>query len=273
MSSGTNTPPAALSIAGSDSGGGAGLQADIKALSRLGVHPCTVVTAVTAQNTRGVQGISPLDSDFVETQLNSVLDDVSIRATKTGMLFNSSIIGLVAARAGELGQLVVDPVMVAESGDSLLKPAAEAKMVVDLLPAADLITPNWPETKKIAKHLGLSLDADITHLGQNLSRELSGVAVLIKGGHRRTETATDLLFETADKSPLEVSAPRLDTSNNHGTGCAYSSFITGYLARGKSLSRAVEAAKEELTQVLKNGYEYGDGAGTMNLLSPSGSSS
>ncbi len=259
-------PPSALTIAGSDSGGGAGIQADIKAFSSTGVHPCTVITALTAQNTRGVRGISPVETGFIEQQLDSILTDVSISAVKTGMLYKPEVIELIARRSEQLPRLVVDPVMVAESGDSLLEPAAEEIIVNRLLPEADLITPNWPETCKIAEQKDFSPGEDVETLGDKLSESLDGPAVLIKGGHRNEEKAVDFLFSANNSSPRRISAPRIETVNTHGTGCTYSALITGFLAREKSISAAVIQAKEMLTLSLKQSYQYGQGAGTVNLL-------
>ncbi len=261
------TVPVALTVAGSDSGGGAGIQADIRAFSRLGVHPCTVITALTAQNTVGVQGVYPVSVDFLVEQLESVLSDIKLSAVKTGMLFSAELIEQVAARAQSFPWLVVDPVMVAESGDSLLQSSARQKLVNELLPKADLITPNWPETEVIAGELGISLELPPEQLGHQIQQALSGPAVLIKGGHRPEKEAVDLLFESSGSQPLKISTPRLNSSNTHGTGCTYSSLITGFLARGLQLVESIRQAKKFQQRALENGYEYGQGAGTINTLS------
>ena len=260
------SPPSALTIAGSDSGAGAGIQADLKAMARIGVHACTVITALTAQNTRGVQGIQPVGVEFVEKQLASVLSDVSLKAVKTGMLFGAEIIELVARRALELPNLVVDPVMVAESGDSLLQKEAEEMLVEKLLPRATLVTPNWPEAEVIARRLGLSLELDVETLGRKMVRSLSGPAILIKGGHRSGEQATDLLFDKQTDEVKKIAAPRIQTANTHGSGCALSSFITAFLARGLDMDEALQQAKQQQTTAIAESYSYGAGPGTLNLL-------
>ncbi|MFB6344718.1 MAG: bifunctional hydroxymethylpyrimidine kinase/phosphomethylpyrimidine kinase [bacterium] len=265
MTSSTDSPPVALSIAGSDSGGGAGIQADLKAMTHRGVHGCTALTALTAQNSVGVQGIEPVDSGFLRKQIQSVTSDFDVSATKTGMLFNESNIRVVVEETDDLGKLVVDPVMVAESGDSLLEEAAEDALVNELLPEADLITPNWTETQHIAQRLDLSTDEAPSALGETLAETLQGPAVLVKGGHLEGDEATDwLINRTGDTETF--SAERFDTANTHGSGCVYSSLITAELAKGRTLTEAIRTAKSNLTDAIGNSYACGEGPGTLNLL-------
>lgn len=266
MISSTDTPPVALTVAGSDSGGGAGIQADLKAMAHAGVHGCTAITALTAQNSRGVDGIDPVDPSFVAEQIRSVAGDFNVRATKTGMLFSRPIIETVAEHAESLGRLVVDPVMVAASGDSLLEPEAERALAESLLPEADLVTPNWPETKKLAKALELNPAGTPEELGARLTEEYDSTVFLIKGGHSPEDDAVDYLCRHDEKN-RSYRTERIDTENTHGAGCAYSSLIAAYLARGKSLDQAVGTAKDELTRALESGYAAGGGAGTLNFLS------
>ncbi len=265
-SSTDSTPGVALSVAGSDSGGGAGIQADLKALARVGVHGTTALTALTAQNSRGVRDVHPVPPDFVEAQIEAVTEDFTVRAAKTGMLHNRGIIEVVARHAGEtLDPLVVDPVMVAEAGDPLLESAAETTLVDQLLPEARLTTPNLWEARRIAGQLDVDDTLEPPELAPALARALGGPFVLITGGHREGEEAVDCLSDPAGEL-LSYGAPRLDTRNTHGAGCVFSSLITGWIARGRSVPRAVEAAKPILTEALRAGYAPGGGDGTLNLL-------
>lgn len=267
MTSSTDpAPPVALSVAGSDSGGGAGIQADLKAFSRIGVHGTTAITALTAQNSRGVRGVHPVPADFVEEQIEAVIEDVEVRAAKTGMLHNAGVIEVVAGRADALEPLVVDPVMVAETGDPLLEPRAEGTLVDRLLPEATLLTPNLREARRIARRLDLEEELEPAALAGALARRLEGPAVLVTGGHRKGSRAIDVLGEP-DGSRREFSSPRLDTDNTHGSGCVFSALIAGWLARGRDLPAAVEAAKSVLAGALRDGYAPGRGSGTLNLLS------
>ncbi len=266
MISSTDIPSVALAVAGSDSGGGAGIQADLKSMAHAGVHGCTAITALTAQNTCGVDDIDPVDPAFVADQVDSVVEDFDVRATKTGMLFSRPIIETVTEQADSLGRLVVDPVMVAESGDSLLEPEAERSIAESLIPEADLVTPNWPEAKKLAKTLEIDPEGSSVEIGTRLTGAYESTAFLIKGGHSPEEDAVDHLLQDG-KEPRAYRTDRIDTDNTHGAGCAYSSLITAYLARGKSLEDAVKRAKEKLTEALKTGYAAGSGAGTLNFLS------
>lgn len=265
MTYSTEEPAVALSIAGSDSGGGAGIQADLKAMTHRGVHGCTALTALTAQNSTGVQDIHPVPAEFLREQIQSVTSDFEVAATKTGMLFNGGNIEVVAEEAGQLGSLVVDPVMVAESGDPLMEPEAERTLVEDLLPRADLVTPNWTEAEQIAKRLGVSLSQSPGELGRSVAEALEGPGVLVKGGHLDEDRAVDRLV-FPDGTEREYVAERIDTINTHGSGCVYSSLIAAELARDSDLADAIETAKEILTETLRDSYATGSGPGTLNML-------
>jgi hydroxymethylpyrimidine/phosphomethylpyrimidine kinase len=259
------TPPVALTIAGSDSGGGAGIQADLKAFNSIGVHGCSAVTVLTAQNSRGVDALHAAPAGFVEQQINTVLSDFEVTAAKTGMLFNSAIIKTVARLAGRLENLVVDPVMVATSGDSLLAEEAEKILVDELLPLAGIVTPNLAEAEKIASVLELPDYGEPEELAQALACRLGGPNVLLKGGHLPAGAATDYLASPSG-GVKEYSVKRIETNNTHGTGCSYSALIAGYLARGTGLYEAVGRSKEDLTEAIKKGYKPGQGAGTLNFF-------
>ncbi len=259
------TPPVALTIAGSDSGGGAGIQADLKAFNSVGVHGCSAITVLTAQNSRGVDGLHVAPAGFVEQQINTVFSDFEVAAVKTGMLFNSAIIKTVARLAGKFEKLVVDPVMVATSGDSLLAEEAEKILVNELLPLAGIVTPNLAEAEKIASVLELPGYQEPEELARALACRLSGPDVLLKGGHLPAGEATDYLASCSG-GVKRYSVQRIETKNTHGTGCSYSALIAGYLARGTEISEAVERAKQDLTVAIKRGYKPGQGAGTLNFF-------
>jgi hydroxymethylpyrimidine/phosphomethylpyrimidine kinase len=232
----------ALTIAGSDSGGGAGIQADLKTFSALGVYGASVITALTAQNTLGVQGIHDVPADFVRRQIQSVLDDLAVNAIKIGMLSVPATIEAVAEglAAQFSGPVVFDPVMVAASGDPLLTEAATATLISRLLPRADLLTPNLHEAARL---LGTTMAGDVPAM-EAQGRELLALgpkAVLMKGGHGSGADAVDVLVTTA--GCRHFTAPRIPSRNSHGTGCTLSSAIAAGLAKGASLEEAVGTAK------------------------------
>lgn len=231
----------ALTIAGSDSSGGAGIQADLKTFSALGVYGASVITALTAQNTLGVQGIHDVPPEFVAQQIESVFSDLAVNAVKIGML---SVPATIEAVAGGLarfsGPVVLDPVMVAASGDPLLTEAAIATLKMHLLPRADLVTPNLPEAAKL---LGLAIardEAEMEEQGEALL-DMGARAVLMKGGHGEGPEAVDLLV--LPDETIRFAAPRIPSRNSHGTGCTLSSAITAGLAKDLTLREAVSAAK------------------------------
>ena len=233
----------ALTIAGSDSGGGAGIQADLKTFSALGVYGASVVTALTAQNTLGVQAIHDVPPDFVTAQCDSVFSDLAVAAVKIGMLSRASVIAAVAAsldrHAGTI-PVVLDPVMVATSGDRLVGDDAVAALRGTLMRRADLITPNLPEAAALLDEPVAASEAEAESQGRRLV-ERGARAVLIKGGHAGGSESTDLLVTPTCVQRL--SAPRAPTRNTHGTGCTLSSAVAAGLARGLALPDAVEAAK------------------------------
>lgn len=243
----------ALTIAGSDSGGGAGIQADIKAFSAMGVYGASVVTAVTAQNTTAVTAIHPVPDDVVAAQIKAVLDDIQIDAIKIGMLGTPSLIATVAeALAGYDGPIVLDPVMVAKSGDTLLADSAIEALKSSLFKRATLLTPNLPEALKLVGAGSMQLQA-------NALLELGAGSVLMKGGHTDGDVCTDHLVSRTGTQAF--SAPRVNTRNTHGTGCSYSSAIAAGLAQGMDLKNAVSRAHAWLHQAICKGDELHVGQG------------
>lgn len=232
----------AVTIAGSDSGGGAGIQADIKTFSALGVYGASVITALTAQNTLGVQGIHDVPPDFVAQQIDSVFSDLSVDAVKIGMLSQPAVITEVAeglARHG-ITQIVLDPVMVAASGDSLLAPRAVDALRQILLPMALVVTPNLPEAAALLDE-PLAQDDAAMHRQAERILAMGPKAVLLKGGHGTGPESIDVLLDA--KGMQRFASPRIETRNTHGTGCTLSSAIAAGLARGLSLDEAISAGK------------------------------
>ena len=253
-----------LIIAGSDSGGGAGIQADLKTASALGVYGATALTAVTAQNTIGVQAVHMLEPQMVADQVRSVLDDIAIDAVKLGMLGTGPIMQAVAgALDGFTGPVVLDPVMVAKSGDALLADEAVATLRELLLPRATLLTPNLPEAARLLDAAPAETTDAALEQGQDL-RALGAGAVLMKGGHGRGEICRDLLVERGGVTCYE--APRRDTANTHGTGCSLSSAIAAGLARGMALEPAVRRAHGWLQAAIAgaDGLDVGRGHGPVH---------
>lgn len=255
----SNTP-IVLTIAGSDSGGGAGIQADIKAISATHSYAASVITALTAQNTQGVSGIYPIEPAFVASQLDAVFTDLNIVAVKIGMLSDSKIIQVVADKLKQYQpqHIVLDPVMVATSGDMLLEESAVASLKQYLLPLADLITPNLPEAAALT---GQSVPQTKAQMHQLIDaiRVLDAKACLLKGGHLESDAdSVDLLIA---HDVYELSAKRVATQNTHGTGCTLSSAIASYLAQGHELAHAVLLGKTYLTQALSYANELAVGQG------------
>lgn len=233
-------PAIALTIAGSDSSGGAGIQADLKAFSALGVYGASALTAITAQNTRAVTHIHDIPDEIVAAQIAAVLDDLDVGAIKIGMLSSPQIVDtVVTALDGYDGPVVVDPVIVAKSGAVLLQDAAIAALRDRLLPRATLITPNLPEAAALLGEAPAETAEDAERQGRALAR--LGPAVLMKGGHGAGEICVDLLV-TGEGEPLALSAARLETRNTHGTGCTLSAAIAAELAKGQALPEAVTRA-------------------------------
>lgn len=255
--------PLALTIAGSDSGGGAGIQADLKTFAALEVHGTSAITCVTAQNPRAVTGIQPIRPDMVRRQIEAVFAELRPQAVKTGMLFSTEIIRVVVDLfdEGNRPPLVVDPVMVATSGAVLLKPSAIRLLKKNLLPLATLITPNLDEA-------ALLLDRKVVSRAElhDAARELHekfGAAVLVKGGHLHSlREAVDVFYDGGDTR--EFVAPRVMGVSTHGTGCTYSAAITGYLARGEKLPQAITAAKRFISRAIAQSYR----AAAHSVLNP-----
>ncbi|MGQ9631577.1 MAG: bifunctional hydroxymethylpyrimidine kinase/phosphomethylpyrimidine kinase [bacterium] len=255
----------ALTIAGSDSGGGAGIQADLKAFSALGVFGMSAITALTAQNTLGVQGIVEIEPSFVGQQIDSVVADIGVDAVKIGMLASEGIVAVVARKIREhnLPNVVLDPVMVAKSGDPLLRPEARDALKSLLLPLAYVVTPNLHEAEVLAE-MKISRREDAREAARKI-RELGARNVVVKGGHLPGE-AVDLFYD--GENFVEYKAPRLDTPNTHGTGCTFSSAIAAELAKGAGVREAVGRAKEYIAAAIKHSPKLGGGRGPINHLFP-----
>ncbi len=254
----------ALTIAGSDSGGGAGIQADLKTFSALGVYGMSVLTSITAQNTLGVQGVHDLPPDFVGLQIDSVMQDIGTDAVKTGMLSNTQIIKIVSEKVKKykVKNLVIDPVMIAKGGDRLLKEDAVESLKQDLVPLANVVTPNFSEAEVLS---GLKIGnlSDMKEAARKIFR-LGAQNVLIKGGHLSSDEAIDVLYN--GRTFREFRAERIITKNTHGTGCTLSSAIAAELAKGKEVEEAVNTAKRYITLAIQNSLEIGHGHGPLNHL-------
>lgn len=256
--------PRALTIAGSDSGGGAGIQADLKTFAAFGVYGASAVTAVTAQNTLGVQAIQDIPAEVVAAQIDAVLSDIGADALKTGMLFSTAIIEAVAdrLRAHGVTRLVVDPVMVAKGGDRLLRTDAVDTLRELLLPLAAVVTPNAPEASVLA---GIDVvDESTAREAARRIRALGPRLVIVKGGHLGGELSEDIVFDGTTFDVL--SAPRIDTPHTHGTGCTFSAAITAGLARGQSPLDAARAARAFLHGAIEHAEPLGAGHGPVNHL-------
>jgi hydroxymethylpyrimidine/phosphomethylpyrimidine kinase len=238
--------PIAVTIAGSDSGGGAGIQADLKTFAAFGVYGASVITALTAQNTKGVTGIHDVPADFITAQIDAVFSDLKVGAVKIGMLSQPAVIAAVAAGLDRHQQtnVVLDPVMVAASGDRLLAPEAVDVLRRNLIPRALVITPNLPEAAALLDAKPAANEAEMRDQAERLLA-LGCRAVLVKGGHGRGAESIDIFFD--GEVELRLPAPRMDTRNTHGTGCTLSSAIAAGLARGLHLVEAVAEAKAYVT--------------------------
>jgi hydroxymethylpyrimidine/phosphomethylpyrimidine kinase len=258
--------PCILTIAGSDSGGGAGIQADLKTIAMLGGYGASVITALTAQNTAAVTGIQAPSAKFVALQLQTVLDDIVVDAAKTGMLFSEPIIRAIAPMLAERRfPLVVDPVCVATSGAKLLKDEAVDAMVSLIFPHADLLTPNRPEAELFT---GISIKSrEDVFLAARMLLDMGPKAVLIKGGHADTLAVTDW-YVAAGAEPMPFMHQRVDTECTHGTGCTLSAAIATGLGQGMELDGAILRAQKYLNLALRAGYRLGEGGGPPNHLAP-----
>lgn len=251
-----------LSIAGSDNSGGAGIQADLKTFSALGSYGMSAITAVVDENTQGVYGIHPLPVEMVEGQIRSCLDDIGADSIKIGMMHSSELILRVADTLAcyPIRNIVLDPVMVATSGDPLLKANSIESLISKLIPMARVITPNIPEAeiilgKKIVKQ------SDLPDLAKELSDRCGGVSVLLKAGHLSESELIDIFFNAEGGNILKLKSKRMNTVNTHGTGCTLSSAFAALLSRGEDLDSAAQGAKEYIVRAIETGAEYCIGKG------------
>ncbi|PKN36139.1 MAG: bifunctional hydroxymethylpyrimidine kinase/phosphomethylpyrimidine kinase [Deltaproteobacteria bacterium HGW-Deltaproteobacteria-19] len=254
-----------LTIAGSDSGGGAGIQADLKTITVLGGFGMSVITALTAQNTLGVWGIHKVPASFVAAQFDAVAGDIGVDAAKTGMIASRSIIRIVAEKIREYGieNLVVDPVMVAKGGASLMEAAARRTLVNELIPLARVITPNIPEAE-VLTGIAIRGTDDMRRAAEAIAR-MGARSVVVKGGHLDGE-AVDLLYENG-KCRL-FRSPRIETTDTHGTGCTFSAALAVGLSKGDSVEEAVSEAKRYVTSAIRHSFRLGSGHGPTNHLAP-----
>ena len=253
--------PKAMTIAGSDSGGGAGIQADLKTFSALGVYGSSTLTAITAQNTVGVTMVHEIPIDIIVAQIDAVLSDIGADAVKTGMLASSAIVETVAEEMErhQVSRLVVDPVMVAKSGDRLLREDAVEALRTRLIPLAAVVTPNIPEAEALTG-LKIETDEDVRRAAEAIV-QLGARAVVVKGGHREGP-ATDLFYDGVRFQ--EFSAPRIDTVNTHGTGCTFASAVAAGLAKGLEVVESVELAKDYVTEAIRRSFPVGHGHGPLH---------
>ena len=251
-----------LTIAGSDSSGGAGIQADLKVMTAHGVYGMSVITAVTAQNTLGVRAVRELEADMVCAQLDAVLSDIRPDAVKTGMVASAALIRTIAGKLTEYQaeNIVVDPVMVSTSGARLISEEAIETLKEKLFPLATVITPNIPEAEVLAD-MEIETVQDMEKAAEVIGTRY-GCSVLLKGGHQKND-ASDLLWQK-DKKPVWFHGVRIDNPNTHGTGCTLSSAIASNLAKGRDLETSVEAAKRYISEALAAMLDLGSGSGPMN---------
>lgn len=252
-----------LTIAGSDSGGGAGIQADLKTITVLGGFGMSVITALTAQNTLGVHGIHEVPVDFIEKQFDAVASDIGVDAAKTGMLSSSEIMRTVAEKVTEyrIKKLVIDPVMVAKGGGMLIKQEAKKTLIEELLPLAFVITPNVPEAEELTGMEIITVE-DMKKAAQTIHR-MGAQNVFLKGGHMSGD-ALDILYD--GKNIHEFTSERFDTKNTHGTGCTTSAAIATGLAQGMNVFEAVRRAKDYITTAIKYSLPIGSGHGPTNHM-------
>lgn len=250
-----------LTIAGTDPTGGAGIQADLKTFQELQSYGMSVITSITAQNTTGVQAVHHIPLEIIEEQLNSVFSDMPVHAFKTGMIANVDMMEVIHAKIKDLKiPFVIDPVMVATSGDVLISDDGRDYLRDQLLPLCTIVTPNIPEAEYIT---GMKIDSldDMKIAAQKIVHEFGAGSALVKGGHL-TGDANDYLFD--GENIYEFPAKRIDTKNTHGTGCTYSAAITAYLSHGLSLVEAVEKGKHYVTKAIEHSFDIGSGSGPTN---------
>lgn len=250
-----------LTIAGSDSGGGAGIQADIKAISACGCYAMSAITAITVQNTVGVLNVYTLPPEAISEQITAVLDDIGAGAVKIGMLHSSEVIEVVAKTLGkyEIRNIVLDPVMVATSGDKLLQDEAIDTLKKTLIPLVRVITPNIPEAEIL---LGEKIESQHELLQAARKLSLNGkVSVMLKAGHLTDDELTDIFYNAEEDSLIELRSKRIITKNTHGTGCTLSSALASFIAKGMTLNDAVKHAKNYINNAIVNGAKYSLGHG------------
>ena len=256
-----------LTIAGSDSGGGAGIQADIKAISAMGCFAASAITAITVQNTVGVEAVHPVPLEILEGQIDAVLSDIGADAIKIGMLHSAEVVNLVADKIEHYGirNVVLDPVMVSTSGHRLIEESAIEVIKSRLIPLSRVITPNIPEAE-ILSGCKISSEADFPEIAQKLIQDNKGVSVLLKAGHLTGDDLIDYFFNAEDGTITTLPSKRVYTRNTHGTGCTLSSAFAAALARGEELSAAATSAKKYIEQAIISGaeYEIGKGHGPVN---------
>jgi len=250
-----------LTIAGSDSGGGAGIQADLKTMSALGCFGMSAITAITAQNTQGVFDIHPVPVSIIKKQIKVVLDDIGADAIKIGMLYSSEVIRTVSETLKEynIKNIVLDPVMIATSSDKLLQDDAVETLVKELFPLSKVITPNIPEAE-ILLNVKIQNNHDLAEAAKQLTN-LGVRSVLLKAGHFDKEELTDIFYDRKTNRTIELKAKRIETKNTHGTGCTLSSAIASFLAKGYSLPMAIKEAKNYIDNAIKFGANYKIGKG------------
>lgn len=250
-----------LTIAGSDSGGGAGIQADIKAISAMGCYAASAITAITVQNTLGVEAVHPVPLDILGGQIDAVLSDIGADAVKIGMLHSSEVVRLVAdrLRAHAMTNVVLDPVMVSTSGHRLIEESAIATLQNTLLPMARVITPNIPEAEILAGRT-IGSNAELPEVARQLSQTY-GVSVLLKAGHLTEDRLVDIFYNAEQDEVVELASVRVHTPNTHGTGCTLSSAFAAALAKGMALNDAARAAKEYINAAIVSGAGYTIGHG------------
>lgn len=258
--------PTVLTIAGSDSGGGAGIQADIKAISAMGCYAASAITAITVQNTVGVQAVHPVPLDILAGQIDAVLSDIGADAIKIGMLHSAEVVNLVAEKIEQYGikNVVLDPVMVSTSGHRLIEETAIDSLKSRLMPLARVITPNIPEAEILCGKR-IASEKEFAEVAKILSLD-NTVSVLLKAGHLTGETLVDYFYNAEDGSIALLPSKRVNTRNTHGTGCTLSSAFAAALAKGETLTKAAQSAKQYIQQAIISGAEYqiGKGHGPVN---------
>jgi len=250
-----------LTIAGSDSGGGAGIQADLKTMSAIGCYGMSVITALTAQNTQGVTAIHPVPPEFAAEQIAAVFSDIGADSVKIGMLYSAELIEVIALQLKKYGaqKIVLDPVMVAQSGDKLLQDDAIQAIREHLMPLADVVTPNIPEAEVLTDR-GITGMEDMQIAARSLAA-CGSRSILIKGGHLEDSASTDLLYLKNENRFIRLEAERIASRNNHGTGCTLSSAIASFMARGEDIEQSVRQAKTYIQDAIRAGADYTIGHG------------